>query len=72
LISVIFFSSSTEVGEYCIVRSYVKSCSSPNRARIVKDDEMGMACSMHGEKRNDVYRIFFVGKLERKTTLGKM
>jgi hypothetical protein len=36
----------------------------------VKEDEMGTACSTHGEKRN-VYRVL-VGKLEGKRLMGKL
>jgi hypothetical protein len=35
----------------------------------VKEDEMGRACSSHGDKRNE-HRIL-VGKLEGKRPLGK-
>jgi hypothetical protein len=41
----------------------------PNIIRMIKEDEMGKACSTNGEKRN-AYRVL-VGKPEGKRPLGK-
>jgi hypothetical protein len=43
--------------------------SSLNMIRMIKEDEMGMACSTNGEKRN-AYRIL-VGKPEGNRPLGR-
>jgi hypothetical protein len=44
--------------------------SSPRIIRIIKEGEMGRACSMNGEKRNE-YGVL-VGKLEGKRSLVKI
>jgi len=43
--------------------------SSPNIARVIKENEMGRACSVSGEGR-DIYRVL-VGKPEGRRPLGR-
>jgi hypothetical protein len=59
-----------EVGENCIMGSVI-ICTLRQlylEGRIVKEDEIGSACSKHGEKRNA--RMISVGKPEGKRPLN--
>jgi hypothetical protein len=58
-----------EVGENCIMRSFITCTLLQVQSDQVREDEMCRACSTNGEKRN-AHRIL-VGKPEAKRPLGR-